>query len=282
MVSRKTGKRNDLTLALKYEVLKTAEREKKLGVRKLSELFGCGKTQISVILQNRERIKELYEANVSGQRCQTGKRFRESKFSELNDTLYSWYLLAGYLLAVSKNIFPDGPQLAEKAREIASRLGVEDFKASNGWLDRWKKKHHLRKMTISGESGEVSGLTVDSWKEHLPEIVQGYNSEDVWNLDETGVFWKALPDKGFGQKVKECKGGKKCKQRFTDTFIVNGVGKSEGKPIIIWKSENPRCFKGINKSELPVEYFSQPKAWMTGEILHKVLAKIDTQLKREG
>ena len=102
----------------------------------------------------------------------------------------------------------------------------------------------------------------------------------IWT--KRGVFWKALPDKGFGQKVKECKGGKKCKQRFTVTFIVNGVGKSEGKPIIIWKSENPRYFKGINKSELPVEYFSQPKAWMTGEILHKVLAKIDTQLKREG
>ena len=55
MASRKTGKRNDLTLALKYEVLKTAEREKKLGVCKLSEMFGCGKTQISVILKNREK-----------------------------------------------------------------------------------------------------------------------------------------------------------------------------------------------------------------------------------
>ena len=42
-------------LALKYEVLKTAEREKKLGVHKLSEMFGCGKTQISVILKNREK-----------------------------------------------------------------------------------------------------------------------------------------------------------------------------------------------------------------------------------
>ena len=50
--------------------------------------------------------------------------FRESMFSQLNDTLYSWYLLA-----VSKNIYPDGPQLSEKAREIANQLGVED---SNG------------------------------------------------------------------------------------------------------------------------------------------------------
>ena len=256
-------------------------------------MFGCEKTQISVILKSKERIEELYEANASGQRCQTGKRFRESKFSELNEALYRWYPLA-----VSKNIFPDGTQLSEKAREIANRLSLGDFKASNGWLDRWKKKYNLRKMTVSGESGDVSGLTVDSWKERLPEMVQGYSSEDVWNLDESGVFWKALPDKGFGQKVKECKGGKKDKQRFTVAFIVNGAGKSETKPIIIWKSENPRCFKGIKKSELPVDYprcfkgikkselpvdyYSQPKAWMSGDILHKVLLKIDKQLKSKG
>ena len=148
---------------------------------------------------------------------------------------------------MSKNIFPDGPQLTEKAREIASRLGVEDFKASNGWLDRWKKKHHLRKMTISDESGEVSGLTVDSWKERLPEIVQGYSSEDVWNLDETGFFWKALPDKGFGQKVKECKGGKKCKQRITITFIVNGLVKVRVSLLLFGNLNTLDVIRGLTK-----------------------------------
>lgn len=108
-----TKKRNDLTLACKYEVIKTAEK-KSIGVRKLAEMFGCGKTQISVILRNKERIKELYAANASGQRCQTSKRFRESQYSELNEALYSWYLMA-----VSKNIFPDGTQLTEKAKQIA-------------------------------------------------------------------------------------------------------------------------------------------------------------------
>ena len=122
----------------------------------------------------------------------------------------------------------------------------------------------------------------DSWKERLPEIMQGYSSDDIWNLDESGVFWKALPDKGFGQKVKECKGGKRSKQRLTVTFIVNGAGKSESKPIVLWRSENPRCFKGIKKSELPVEYYSQAKAWMSGDILHKILSNIDKKLKSEG
>ena len=56
----------------------------------------------------------------------------------------------------------------EKAKEVAKRLGFEDFKASNGWLNHWKKRHHIKQMTVSGESGDVSGATIDSWKERLP------------------------------------------------------------------------------------------------------------------
>ena len=123
-----------------------------------------------------------------------------------------------------KNVFPDGTQLSEKAKEIAVQLGFNALRASNGWFDRWKKKHNIKKMTISGESGDVSGSTVSSWQKRLPEIVRGYGVEDVWNLDESGVFWQALPDKGFGQQVRQCKGGKKSKQRITVPFIVNAAG----------------------------------------------------------
>jgi hypothetical protein len=34
-------------------------------------------------------------------------------------------------------------------------------------------------MNITGELGDVSGATVDSWKERLPDIVQGYSAEDI-------------------------------------------------------------------------------------------------------
>ena len=165
---------------------------------------------------------------------------------------------------------------------ISNQLGFDDFKASNGWLDRWKRKHNIKRMTISSESGDVSGVTVASWKERLPDIVAGYGSEDIWNLDESGVFWQALPDKGFGQRVRQCKGGKKSKQRITVAFTDNGAGKSEIKPIVIWKSNNPRCFKGVKKTDLPVKYFSQPKAWMTGDILQKVLSTVNKKLSQRG
>ena len=77
----------------------------------------------------------------------------------------------------------------------------------------------------SAESGDVEGATVESWKERLPEIVQGYEKDDIWNMDETGLFWRALPDKGFGQKSKQCKGGKKMKQWLTIAFFVTATGR---------------------------------------------------------
>ena len=55
-----------------------------------------------------------------------------------------------------------GPQLAEKARQIATCLGKHDFKGSNGWLEKWKKRYNIKQLRISGESGDVQGSTVDS------------------------------------------------------------------------------------------------------------------------
>ena len=105
---------------------------------------------------------------------------------------------------------------------------------------------------------------MDSWKERLPEIVKGYAKEDIWNMDETGVFWQALPDRGFGQKGKHCYEGKKSKKRVTVAFFVSVAGMKE-KPILIWKSETPKCLRNFKKSALPVDYFGQKKTWMTGD-----------------
>ena len=100
-------------------------------------------------------------------------------------------------------------------------------------------------------------------------------------MDETGVFWQALPDRGFGSKGRQCKGGKKSKQRVTIASFVSAAGKKE-KPIFIWKSESPRCLRRFDKSLLPVHYFSQSKAWMTGEIMEAVLVKLNHRLSSSG
>ena len=42
------------------------------------------------------------------------------------------------------------------------------------------------------------------------------------------------------EKSRSCKGGKKSKHRLTIACFVSASGKKE-KPVVIWKSENPRC-----------------------------------------
>ena len=203
------------------------------------------------------------------------KRSRTSQFSDINDILYRWYLLA-----VSKNIYPDGSQLCSQAKMIGQSLGISEFKASNGWLEKWKLRHNIRKETVCGESAEVRGDTVQSWKERITEIIEGYSAENIWNIDETGCFWRALPEKGLGQRGKSCKDGKKSKQRLTIAFFVNAAGSKEGmKPIVIWKSQNPQCFKGINHSQLPIKYYSQTKSWMTAELLYDILHQLNRKLQ---
>ena len=161
------------------------------------------------------------------------KRVHPSEFSEVNEALHKWYLLA-----CSKNIYPSGPQLCKKVKEIAKRLHVEGFKASNGWIDKWKRRYNVRYVKISGESADVSGVTVELWKERVSELVEGYAAEDIWNLDETGCFYKALPHRGFAQKGSSCHGGKKSKERTVALMVNAGGGKETA--VVIWRSARPR------------------------------------------
>lgn len=48
-----------------------------------------------------------------------------------------------------------------------------------GWLEKWKARQNIKRMAICGETEEVQGETVESWKECLPGILCNYTAEDV-------------------------------------------------------------------------------------------------------
>ena len=85
---------------------------------------------------------------------------------------------------------------------------------------------------MSSESGDVSEETVTAWQERLVTIVRSYSPEDIWNEDETGCFFRALPNKTLADAKVACKGGKKAKIRITLAFLVNTAGGKE-MPIVI-------------------------------------------------
>ena len=121
-MSTKKKARNTLTLKKKCELIDTAGKNPQLSSRALAARFGCGKTQVTKLLSKKESIVEQYESNVSKDCVLLSKTSRTCEFAEINESLYKWYLLV-----TTRNIYPAGPQLCEKARLIADQLGVRNL-----------------------------------------------------------------------------------------------------------------------------------------------------------
>jgi hypothetical protein len=56
-----------------------------------------------------------------------------------------------------------GPILQRKTLEFASQLDIADFKASNGWLEKFNVRHAIKACTVSDESAGVDLQTVDDF-----------------------------------------------------------------------------------------------------------------------
>jgi len=79
---------------------------------------------------------------------------------------------------------------------LAELLEIDGFKASNGWLDSFKDRHGIVFKSVQGEAAAVGLKSVDKWRQDiLIKLLTEYSPENVFNIDETGLFWRLLPDK---------------------------------------------------------------------------------------
>ena len=81
---------------------------------------------------------------------------------------------------------------------------LDCFVASDGWLEKWKATYAIKEKRIVGEGGNVPEETVSSSIERLQELTEGYSLENIWNIDESGCFFKAHPDR-FSSERKTSK-----------------------------------------------------------------------------
>lgn len=153
--------------------------------------------------------------------------------------------------------------------QFANELGVSEFSASNGWFERFKERHGLSFKKMCGEAAAVDMRPVEEWKNGLlKDVLQRYNPCDVFNLDETGLFFRLVPDKTLTFQSEGCSGGKKSKQRVTVLLGANMDGSEKLKPLVIDKSAKPRCFKNVKS--LSVSYEANSKSWMTSNVWEKL------------
>ena len=69
--------------------------------------------------------------------------------------------------------------------------------------------------------------------------------KDIYNVDESGLFYHLMPARTLAFKGDNCNGGKNSKDRLTVLLCANANGSDKMTPLIIGKSQKPRCFKNI-------------------------------------
>jgi hypothetical protein len=163
-----------------------------------------------------------------------------------------------------------GGMLKEKAKHFNGVLKESrHFNNSQGWLQNFKKRFGIRSLKISGEKLSSNIEAVEPFKNVLQQKIEkmGLSKDQIYNADETGLFWKCRPDKTFVSSSEKTAPGRKVeKARITFLACTNASGRHKIKPLIIGTAKNPRSFKNF---EVPVDYDYSKKAWMTAEIFKR-------------
>lgn len=200
------------------------------------------------------------------------------RYEAVDRAVHTWFCNAR-----SRNIPVNGSIIQEKAIQIARSFDPQtNFKASNGWLDKFIKRNDMVFRVLSGEGASIDSEVVDSWTEGLPAICANYNPENIFNTDETGLFFKQTPCKTYVQKGDKCIGSKTYKQRLTVCLLTNAIGQKEP-PIVIGNAKRPRCFGRIDvEKDFNLKWRNNKTSWMTSVIFEEVLKTFNSRMKSQG
>jgi transposase len=201
---------------VKYDAIVTVERGGKTK-KQIALDFGIPTSTLSTWIKNSDEIKKKY---LSGEMSSQRKKCRIAKFPEVEEALLKWFKNAR-----DQNIPLCGDTLKDQARFFATRFGISEneFDCSSGWLERFKVRHNITYKKVCGESKSVNQNSneINDWKNKLSNILKDYSPDQIYNADETGLFFRLLPDKTFEFKDVKCHGGKQSKDRLTALVCAN-------------------------------------------------------------
>ncbi|KAI8510179.1 Tigger transposable element-derived protein 6 [Branchiostoma belcheri] len=258
-----------LTLGEKIDVIRRYERGG-TGARGLAKEYGVGKTQIqNIVNRKQEYLADYYENNAP---INKRRNNRETANEDINKLCWQYFC--------ETTVRPvTGPMLQQQALKFAEQLGVVGFKASNGWLESFKTRHNI---VLGFKSAEIPGTSGDKWADKIADVTTGYSAEDIYNMDETALFFRTTSNQTFmGGDHSYFSGQNQAKDCLTVVLCANMAGGKE-RPLVIGHSARPMCFKNLPQSSLPVTYAHNKMSWTTSELFLDWLKSFDLKMGLEN
>ncbi|GBM44677.1 Tigger transposable element-derived protein 1 [Araneus ventricosus] len=174
-------------------------------------------------------------------------------------------LIQGIIWEKARAIYCD--LLNQTPRTSTDEASEDSFKASRGWFDNFRKRTGIHSVVRHGKAASSDVKAAEDYLKTFSELIEanGYIPQQVFNCDETGLFWK-MPNRTYiTAEEKIMPGHKPMKDRLTFALCASASGDCKIKPLLVYHSENPRAFKShkILKEKLQVMWRANPKAWVT-------------------
>lgn len=171
--------RKDLSISDKIAILELIKKQPtNTSQRRLAEITGVPKSTIARILQQQHKILHELTLYKKGKRRLSQKRKREGKDPDVEEALNQWFSIV-----TSRDIHVSGPVLKSKSEELAKKLGHNDFKATDGWLSRWKARSGIKFKRVYGEKESVEQQLLN-----LPNLLKTFKQKDIYNTNERSNY----------------------------------------------------------------------------------------------
>ena len=122
---------NNKPICVKCKTLK--DSEKGMTNKDVAAKYGVPKNTLSTWVKNKHKLTtSLEKKGMSFSR----KSIRCGSYGQIDKAVFDWCVGKR-----SKKVPIDGIILKEKALEFAKTLGIKKFKASDCWLNKWKKRY---------------------------------------------------------------------------------------------------------------------------------------------
>lgn len=252
-------RRSVLTLQQKLEVIERIKKGEK--VSKLAVEYGVGKATVSDIKRQEDKITAfMLKMNLDS--TQKRKTMRKPQDERVEKALYMWLTRER-----KKGNQVSGPLLMEKAKAFHKQLYGEDndkFKASTGWLHRFKLRNGIRHQKVSKSKKTVLESETNSVQIHLDKLRSFihdncFTPEQIYTVDKTRLHWRALPFKTTASSVKLSRA---C---VTLLGCVNATGSHKLRLALVGRPKYLGYFGNINLENMPFRFYSQENGWLDSE-----------------
>ncbi|KAJ7345784.1 hypothetical protein JRQ81_001734 [Phrynocephalus forsythii] len=141
----------------------------------------------------------------------------------------------------------------------------EEFKVSRVWFEKFKVRSGIHSVVRHGEAANSDLPPAEDFTAEFLHTMsaQGYLPQQVFNCDDTGLFWKRMAKRTYiTEEETRLPSHKPMKDCLTLLFCANTTGNLKVTPLLVYQSENPWAFKK-HKVDKDLFWRSKSNVWVT-------------------